>query len=101
MYTCDTCGADFETLSALRMDHEPCPVAEEQRRHEVAVERLSDERGLAIGDRCRVIESGEEAEIVDVEAAAHDDGDPEVVWIPAGSEDAPDRRRTAGFDEVV
>jgi hypothetical protein len=101
MYTCETCGAEYETLSALRMDHEPCPVAEEQRRQEEAVERLADERGLEIGDRCRVIESGEEAEIVDVEAAAHDDGDPEVVWIPAGSEDAPDRRRTAGFDEVV
>jgi hypothetical protein len=101
MYTCDTCGADFETLSALRMDHEPCPVAEEERRHEEAVERLADERGLEIGDRCRVIESGEEAEIVDVEAAADPEAEPAVVWIPAGSEDAPDRRRTAGFDEVV
>ena len=101
MYTCDTCGADFETLSALRMDHEPCPVAEEQRRHEEAVARLADERGLEIGDRCRVIESGEEAEIVDVVPAVDGDRDPEVVWVPAGSEDAPDRRRTAGFDEVV
>ena len=101
MYTCDTCGADFDTLSALRMDHEPCPVAEEQRRHEEAVERLADERGLEIGDRCRVIESGEEAEIVDVEAAPDGDGEPKVVWVPAGSEDSPDRRRTAGFDEVV
>ena len=101
MYTCETCGADFETLSALRMDHEPCPVAEEQRRHEEAVERLADERGLEIGDRCRVIESGEEAEVVDVEAAADPEAEPAVVRIPAGSEDAPDRRRTAGFDEVV
>jgi hypothetical protein len=101
MYTCEACGAEYETLSALRMDHEPCPVAEEERRHEEAVERLADERGLEIGDRCRVIESGEEAEIVDVEAAADPEAEPAVVWIPAGSEDAPDRRRTAGFDEVV
>ena len=101
MYTCEACGAEYETLSALRMDHEPCPVAEEQRRHEEAVERLADERGLEIGDRCRVIESGEEAEVVDVEAAADPEAEPAVVWIPAGSEDAPDRRRTAGFDEVV
>ena len=101
MYTCDTCGADFETLSALRMEHEPCPVAEEQRRHEETLARLADERGLEVGDRCRVIESGEEAEVVDVEPAADDDGEPKVVWVPVGSEDAPDRRRTAGFDEVV
>ena len=101
MYTCEACGAEYETLSALRMDHEPCPVAEEQRRHEEAVERLADERGLEIGDRCRVIESGEEAEVVDVEAAADPEAEPAVVWIPAGSEDAPDQRRTAGFDEVV
>ena len=101
MYTCATCGADFETLSARRMDHDPCPVAEEQRRHDEAVARLADERGLDIGDRCRVIESGEEAEIVDVEPAADDDGEPMVVWVPAGSDDAPDRRRMAGFDEVV
>ena len=101
MYTCETCGAEYETLSALRMDHDTCPVEAEQRRHEEAVARLADERGLEIGDRCRVIESGEEAKIVDVEATADGDGDPTVVWVPPGSEDAPDRRRTAGFDEVV
>jgi len=101
MYSCEACGAEYETLSALRMDHDPCPVEAERRRHEEAVERLADERGLEIGDRCRVIESGEEAEIVDVEPAADGNGDPTVVWVPAGSEDDPDRRRTAGFDEVV
>ena len=101
MYTCEICGAEYETLSALRMDHDPCPVEAERRRHEEAVERLADKRGLEIGDRCRVIESGEEAEIVDVEAAADPEAEPAVVWIPAGSEDTPDRRRTAGFDEVV
>jgi hypothetical protein len=101
MYACDACGEKFETLSALRLEHEPCPVAEEQRRYEEAVARLADERGLEIGDRCRVIESGEEAEVVDVDPAADGDGEPKVVWVPAGSEDDPDRRRTAGFDEVV
>ena len=101
MYTCEACGAEYETLSALRMDHDPCPVEAEERRHEEAVERLADERGLEIGDRCRVIESGEEAEVVDVEAAADPEAEPAVVWIPAGSDDTPDRRRTAGFDEVV
>ena len=39
--------------------------------------------------------------IVDVEPAADGDGDPTIVWVPAGSDDTPDRRRTAGFDEVV
>ena len=53
------------------------------------------------GDRCRDVESSEEAEIVEVEAAADPEAEPAVVWIPAGSEEAPDRRRTAGFDEVV
>ena len=101
MYTCEICGAEYETLSALRMDHQPCPVAEDQRRHDEAVERLADERGLEVGDRCRVIESGEEALVFDVEAAADGDGDPTVVWVPAGSENDPDRRRTDGFDEVV
>ena len=101
MYSCEACGAEYETLSALRMDHDPCPVEAERRRHEEAVGRLADERGLEIGDRCRVIESGEEAEVVDVEAAADPEAEPAVVWIPAGSEDTRDRRRTAGFDEVV
>ena len=53
------------------------------------------------GDRCRVVESSEEAEIIEVEAAADPEAEPAVVWIPAGSEDTPARRRTAGFDELV
>ena len=101
MYACDACGEEFETLSALRLEHDPCPVAEDQRRYDEAVGRLAAERGFEIGDRCRVIDSGDEAEIVDVEPAADHDGDPKVVWIPPDDEDDPDRRRTAGFDEVV
>ena len=53
------------------------------------------------GDRRRVVESSEEAEIVDVETSADPEAEPAVVWVPAGSENDPDRRRTAGFDEVV
>ncbi|WP_254838414.1 hypothetical protein [Natronomonas marina] len=99
MYACDACGEEFETLSALRIEHEPCPVAEEQRRYDEAVERLADERGLEIGDRCRVVATGEEAEIVDIEPG-EGDAEPEVVWVPAG-EDDPEEGRTATFDEVV
>ena len=100
MYACDACGEEFETLSELRIEHEPCAVAEEQRRHEEALRRLDDERGLAVGDRCRVIGSGKEVEIVDVEPGG-EDGDPRVVWIPAGTEDDTDRRETSAFDEIV
>ena len=101
MYACDACGEEFETLSALRIEHEPCPVAEERRRHEAALERLHEERGVDLGDRCRVIATGEEIEVVDVDAGESDADDPEVLWVPAGAEDDPDDRRRASFDEVV
>ena len=100
MYACDACGEEFETLSELRIEHEPCAVAEEQRRREEALRRLDDERDLSVGDRCRVIGSGEEIEIVDVDPGGPD-GDPEVLWVPAGAEDDLDDRRRASFDEVV
>jgi len=100
MYACDACGEEFETLSALRIEHEPCAVAEKQRRHEEALRRLDDERGLVVGDRCRVIGSGKEVEIVDVEPGG-EAGDPRVVWVPADTDDNPDRRETSAFDEVV
>ena len=100
MYACDACGEEFETLSELRIEHEPCAVAEEQRRYEEALQRLNDERELSVGDRCRVIGSGKEVEIVDVEPDG-EDGDPRVVWIPAGAEDDTDRRETSTFDEIV
>lgn len=101
MYTCETCGEEFDTLSSLRLDHEPCPVDEERRRHEEAIQRLADERGLEIGDLCRVIETGLEAEIVDVEPATDEDGEPTVVWIPAEKDDEPEHRRTSSIREVV
>ena len=100
MYACDACGEEFETLSELRIEHEPCAVAEEQRRREEALRQLDDERDLSVGDRCRVIGSGKEVEIVDVEPGG-EDGDPMVVWVPAGTEDDPDRRETSTFDEIV
>ncbi len=101
MYACDACGEEFETLSALRIEHEPCAVAERQRRYEAAVERLREERGIELGDRCRVIATGEEIEVVDVDPGADDDADPEVLWVPAGADDDPDDRRRASFDEIV
>ena len=100
MYACDACGEEFETLSELRIDHEPCAVAEEQRRREEALRRLDDERDLAVGDRCRVIGSGKEVEIVDVEPGG-EDADSRVVWVPTGTGDDPDRRETSTFDEIV
>ena len=100
MYACDACGEEFETLSALRIEHEPCAVAERRRRHEEAVERLREEHGVDLGDRCRVIATGEEIEVVDVDAGESDADDPEVLWVPAGEDDANDRRR-ASFDEIV
>ncbi len=100
MYDCEVCGEAFETLSALRLEHEPCPVAERECRYEEAIERLAEERGLEIGDRCRVVASGAEVEIVDVEAGSAEE-EPRAVWVPAGSEDEPDNRETSAFDEVV
>lgn len=99
MYACDACGEEFETLSELRIEHEPCAVAEAQRRYEAAKERLAEERGLEIGDRCRLIASGEEVEIVDVDPV--EDGAPDVVCVSPGEEDAPENRRTVSFDDIV
>lgn len=101
MYTCDVCGEEFETLSRLRLDHDPCPEEQRRRDREAAIGRLEAERGLEIGGRCRVIETGEEVEIVDVEPAAGDGEEPAVVWVPAGAADAPEHRRTTPADEVV
>lgn len=100
MHTCDTCGEGFETLSELRLSHDPCPEAETQRRYEAAIERLAEDRGLEIGDSCRLVAGGQEVDIVDVEAGSSDE-EPQVVWVPAGSEDAPENRETSAFDEVV
>jgi len=101
MHACDACGEEFETLSALRLEHDPCPVAEEQRRYEAALERLAGERNLEPGDRCRVIATGEEAEIVDVDPGEDEEDDPAVLWVSAGEDDDPDDRRQASFDEIV
>jgi len=100
MYTCDTCGEEFETLSGLRLEHDPCPVEEKRRQQEAAVRQLREERGLEIGDLCRVLGTGEEAEIVGVEPG-DDGGDPTVVWIPAGAADEPENRRESPASEVV
>lgn len=101
MPTCDTCGAAFETLSELRLRHDPCPEAEAERRYQDAKARLAEERGLEIGDTCRVIAGGEEVEVVDVEAGETDEAEPRVVWVPVDEPDTPENRETAAFDEVV
>lgn len=99
MYSCDACGAEFETLSELRIRHD-CPVKEEQRKREAALAHLKEERGLEIGDLCRVIKTGKEVEIVDVEPGEEDD-EPTVVWIPAGRADTPERRRTSPASDLI
>jgi len=103
MYTCDVCGEEFETLSGLRLEHDPCPVERERRRREETIERLRNERGLEIGEIGRVIATGEEVEIVDVEPGdeTDDGGEPTVVWIPAGADDEPENRRKSAANEVV
>lgn len=101
MYTCNACGEEFETLSQLRLAHEPCPVKEQQRKHDEAIQQLQDQRGLSIGDRCRVIETGEEVEIVDVEPTDDPEEWPTVVCVPAGAEDTPEQRRTSPASDVV
>lgn len=99
MYACDACGEEFETLSELRMRHE-CPVEEKRQRREAALEHLKDERGLEIGERCRVIGSGKEVDIVDIEPGEEDE-EPTVVWVPADREDTPERRRNSPASELV
>jgi uncharacterized protein YpmB len=99
MHTCDACGAEFETLSEMRMRHD-CPVKEEQRKHEQALDYLREEQGLELGDLCRVVSSGKEVEIVDVEPN-DDDEEPTVVWVPAGREDTPDTRKRSPVSELI
>ncbi|MFT4884583.1 MAG: hypothetical protein ACI8U4_002099 [Natronomonas sp.] len=100
MHTCDACGAEFETLSELRMRHD-CPVKEEQRRREEALDSLREERGLELGDLCRVIKTGKEVEIVDVEPGEDTDEPPTVVWVPADREDTPENRRTSPAADLI
>ena len=101
MYACDHCGEEFETLSGLRVRHEPCPVGERERRREEAVQRLEDEWNLEVGDWCRVLGTGEEAEIVDVEPGNGNGEEPTVVWVPAGEPDEPERSRRTSARRVV
>lgn len=101
MHTCDACGAEFETLSELRMRHD-CPVKEEQRKREAALDYLREEQGLEIGDLCRVIKTGKEVEIVDVEPNEGDeDGEPTVVWVPADRSDTPDNRQRSPAGDLI
>jgi hypothetical protein len=100
MHTCDACGAEFETLSEMRMRHD-CPVKEEQRKREQALDYLREEQGLELGDLCRVVSSGKEVEIVDVEPNDDEDEEPTVVWVPAGREDTAKNRRTSPVGDLI
>ncbi|MFQ3319503.1 MAG: hypothetical protein ACI8UR_001900 [Natronomonas sp.] len=100
MHTCDACGAEFETLSQLRLRHDDCPVKAERRKREAAVQRLQDERGLEIGDLCRVLSSGKEVEIVDIDPDA-EGNELTVVYVPTSREDTPDNRRTVPAAELI
>ncbi|WP_336135447.1 hypothetical protein [Natronomonas amylolytica] len=101
MHTCDACGAEYETLSELRMRHD-CPVEEEQRKREEALDYLREERGLEIGDLCRVVKTGKEVEIVDVEPSEEGTDDPPtVVWVPADRADTPDNRQTSPPADLI
>lgn len=100
MHTCDACGAEFETLSELRMRHD-CPVKKEQQEREAALEFLREEHGLEIGDLCRIVKTGKEVEIVDVEPSGDEDEEPTVVWVPAGRDDTPKNRRTSAAGELI
>jgi hypothetical protein len=100
MHTCDACGAEFETLSEFRMRHD-CPVKEQQRKREESLDYLREERGLELGELCRVVKTGEEVEIVDVEPAEADDEEPTVVWVPATRPDTPPNRRNGSVSDLV
>jgi hypothetical protein len=99
MHACDACGAEFETLSELRLRHD-CPVKEKQQKREAALERLKDERGLEIGDSCRLLKTGREVEIVDIEPSEASE-ELTVVWVPAGREDTDESRRRSTASELV
>jgi hypothetical protein len=101
MHTCDACGAEFETLSELRMRHD-CPVKEEQRKREAALDYLREEQGLEIGDLCRVVKTGKEVEIVDIEPSDEGaDEPPTIVWVPADREDTAKNRRTSPAADLI
>lgn len=101
MHACDVCGEEFETLSRLRLEHEPCPVEERERKREEAIQQLRDERGIDIGEQCRVISTGREVTVVDVEPSEGADGEPTIVWVPADEPDTPEQRHRSPADEIV
>ena len=98
MYTCDVCGEEFETLTRLRLDHDPCPVEEERREHEQAIETVETEHGYSVGDRARLLGEGREVEVVDVEPG---DDEPTVVWIDPDEDDTPENRERSPASDVL
>jgi hypothetical protein len=90
-------GGRPDCYRGLRHD---CPVKEKQQRREAALERLKDEQGLEIGDSCRLLKTGREVEIVDIEPSEAAE-ELTVVWVPAGREDTDESRRRSTASELV
>ena len=98
MYSCDVCGEEFETLTRLRLNHDPCPVEQEREAHEAAIRQVEDERGFGIGDRCRLIDGAREVEVVDIEPG---DEEPTVVWVDPGDDDTEANRTRSPANKVI
>jgi hypothetical protein len=98
MYTCDVCGEEFETLTRMRLEHDPCPVEQERREHQQAVEQVEQQHGYGVGDRARLLDEGREVEVVDVEPG---DDEPTVVWVDPDEEDEPENRGRSPASDVI
>lgn len=98
MYSCDVCGEEFETLTRLRLNHDPCPVEQEREEHEAAIQHVEDERGFGIGDWCRLIDGAREVEVVDIKPG---DEEPTVVWVEAGEEDIEENRSESPASDLI
>jgi len=97
MYSCDVCGEEFETLTRMRLEHDPCPVEEERRAEEAAIETVETEHGYGVGDHCRLI-GGQEVEVVAIEPG---EDEPVVVWVDVDEEDTPENRERSPASEVL
>lgn len=98
MYSCDVCGEEYETLTRLRLDHDPCPVEEKREKRRAAIEQVADERGFGVGDRCRLIATAEEVDVVDIEPGEEE---PTVVWVPAGQAETEENRQRSAASDVI
>lgn len=98
MYSCDVCGEEFETLTRLRLNHDPCPIEQERRERAEAIETVASDRGFEIGDRCRLVKTAEEIDVVDVEPG---EDEPTVVWVYPDKADTPENRHRTPASDVI